>query len=356
MSTILVINPGSTSTKLALYELHDGGELKESCQENISHDPARLADCKAPLDQLQLRLDAVFDFLERQGDRQIDVIAARGGLVRPITAGSYAINDHMIDDLTHNRYGSHVSNLGALIAHRLGQARSCPALIADPVGVDEFEPLARYSGLPGMERRCQSHALNIRATARQAAHDMGSSMEKLRLVMVHLGGGFSIAPLAYGKIIDVNNAHDGGPFSPQRCGTLPTTQLVDLAFSGKYAGAGELKSYLTKRAGLTAYLGTDNGREIAERIAAGDEKAREVYEAMAYQIAKEIGAMATVLGGRVDAIVLTGGLARPPLSDWIAERTSWIAPNKLYPGEHEMRALAEAGYRYLSGQETLQEY
>jgi butyrate kinase len=355
MSTILVINPGSTSTKLALYTL-EGGKLSESCQENISHDPAELQNCAVPLDQLELRLAAVRDFLQRQAVPGVDVIASRGGLVRPITAGSYAINQAMIEDLTSNRYGSHVSNLGALIAYRLGQELGCPGLIADPVAVDEFEPLARYSGLPDMKRRCQSHALNIRATARQAAADMGSSMEKLRLVMVHLGGGISIAPLLYGKIIDVNNAHDGGPFSPQRCGTLPTTQLVDLAFSGKYAGARELKSFLTKKAGLLAYLGTDDGREITSRIAEGDSKAREVYEAMAYQIAKEIGAMATVLKGQVDAIVLTGGLARPPLTDWLAERTEWIAPLRLYPGEHEMRALAEAGDRYLTGREALQEY
>jgi butyrate kinase len=355
MSTILAINPGSTSTKLALYDLRNG-KPEEKSQENIDHDPRELAGCATPLDQLELRLEAVKTFLERHSVRRVDVIAARGGLVRPIKAGSYAVNERMIDDLTCNRYGSHVSNLGALIAHRLGRELDCACLIADPVGVDEFEPLARYSGLPGMERRCQSHALNIRATARQAAQDMGSSMEKLRLVMVHLGGGISIAPLLYGRIIDVNNAHDGGPFSPQRCGTLPTTQLVDLAFSGKYAAAGELKSFLTKQAGLLAYLGTDDGREITKRIASGDALAREVYEAMAYQIAKEIGAMATVLKGRVDAIVLTGGLARPPLSDWIAERTSWIAPQRLYPGEHEMRALAEAGGRYLTGQEALQEY
>jgi butyrate kinase len=355
MSTILVINPGSTSTKLALYDLA-GAEPQERYEESISHDPEELARCKVPLDQLDLRTRAVREFLKRRHVEHIDVIAARGGLVRPIKAGSYAVNERMIEDLTHNRYGSHVSNLGALIAQRLGEELGCPSLIADPVGVDEFEPLARYSGLPEMQRRCQSHALNIRATARRAASDLGSSMEKLRLVMVHLGGGISIAPLLYGRIIDVNNAHDGGPFSPQRCGTLPTTQLVDLAFSGKYKSASELKSYLTKRAGLLAYLGTDDGREIASRIAGGDARAAEVYEAMAYQIAKEIGAMATVLKGQVDAIVLTGGLARPPLSDWIAERTGWIAPLKLYPGEHELRALAEAGSRYLTGREGLQEY
>jgi butyrate kinase len=262
----------------------------------------------------------------------------------------------MIDDLSSDRYGSHASNLGALIAERIASAFNCPCLIADPVGVDEFDPLSRYSGLPGMERRCQSHALNIRATARKAAKNLNTTLEEANFIVAHLGGGISIAPLYLGRIIDVNNAYDGGPFSPQRTGSLPTTQLVELAFSGKYKSAEELNYTLTRKSGLLAYLGTDDGREIRKRIEQGDQQAAQVYQAMAFQIAKEIGAMASVLKGRVKAIIITGGMAHPPLTDWIKERTDWIAPLHLYPGEHEMTALAEAGLRFLLGQEKLKDY
>ncbi|MBA7623428.1 putative butyrate kinase 2 [subsurface metagenome] len=356
MYNILVINPGSTSTRISLFKGDSEDTLKETTFKNIQHPAESLRDLKDSADQVELRKEAINNFLNKHRFEPIHLIAARGGLVRPIAAGSYRINERMIDDLKNNRYGSHESNLGALIAARLGLLFNCPSLIADPVGVDEFQPLARYSGFPGMQRLSQSHALNIRATARRAARNMGCSFEALRLIIAHLGGGVSIAPLLHGKIIDVNNANDGGPFSPQRTGSLPTTQLVDLAFSGKYRDARELKAILTKKSGLLGYLGTDDGRDVLRRIEQGDSQAEEVYRAMAYQIAKEIGAMATVLKGRVDAIVLTGGLAHPPLTSWIEERTGWIAPNRTYPGENEMPALAEAGLRILTGKERLKEY
>ena len=355
MKKILVINPGSTSTKIAIFDTDEKG-VKEEFSKSITHTPEELENLKNPIDQLELRTNAIARFLKESGVDSLGCIAARGGLVKPVAAGSYRINEAMLDDLSSNKYGTHASNLGALIADNLSKEYNCPALIADPVGVDEFETPARYSGFKGMERNTQAHALNIRATARRAAKEVGSEMEKMNLIVAHLGGGISVAPLKNGRIIDVNCANDGGPFSPQRSGSLPVTRLVDLCFSGKYSSAAELKYEITRNSGLVAYLGTDDGREIVKRIKDGDSKAEEVYRAMAYQIAKEIGAMAAVLNGKVDAIILTGGLPRPPLSDWIIEKTSWIAPIMIYAGEHEMEALAEAGQRHLFEGETLKEY
>jgi butyrate kinase len=374
MYNILVINPGSTSTKIALYQAGADSALTEQLSENItypggtlhprgtSHKSDQLEKLKSPITlralrtQPTLRTRAVKDFLKSNQITRLDAVAGIGGLVRPIPAGSYRITKKMIDDLSSGRYGSHASNLGALIAHRIASAFGCPSLIADPVGVDEFDPLSRYTGFPGIERRCQSHALNIRATARSAARKLNTSLEEANFIVAHLGGGISIVPLYRGRIIDVNNAYDGGPFSPQRTGSLPTTQLVELALSGKYKSAEELNYILTRKSGLLAYLGTDDGREIRKRIERGDQQATQVYQAMAFQIAKEIGAMASVLKGRVRAIIITGGMAHPPLTDWIRERTDWIAPLHLYPGEHEMTALAEAGLRFLLGEEELKDY
>jgi len=356
MYNILVINPGSTSTKIALYQAGTDAVLTEHLSENITYKPDQLEKLKSSITQLTLRTQSVKDFLKKNQVTRLHAVAGRGGLVRPISAGSYKINKKMIDDLSSERYGSHASNTGALIAHKIAAAFSCPSLIVDPVEVDEFDPLSRYTGLPGMERRCQSHALNIRATARKAAKKLNTTLEKTNFIVAHLGGGISIVPLYRGRIIDVNNAYDGGPFSPQRTGSLPTTQLVELAFSGKYKSAEELNYILTRKSGLLAYLGTDDGREICKRVERGDQQAVQVYQAMAFQIAKEIGAMASVLKGKVKAILITGGMAHPPLTDWIRERTDWIAPLHLYPGEHEMTALAEAGLRFLLGHEKLKDY
>jgi len=356
MFTIFVINPGSTSTKLALYQGAEDETPVLRCQETIRHSAEELSRHPRPQDQLELRLEAARRFLTAQGTDSIQMLSARGGLVKPLASGCYGVNEAMLEDLRGNRFGAHASNLGAQIAHALAGELRCPAMIADPVGVDEFTPLARYTGFPGMLRRSQSHTLNIRATAGRLARELGRSLESLRLVVAHLGGGISIAPLHEGRILDVNNANDGGPFSAQRCGSLPTTQLVELAFSGLYRDASELNRVLTTQSGLLGLLGSDDLREVIRRIEAGDERAQEVLRAMAYQIAKEIGAMATVLYGRVDRILLTGGLAHPPLTDWIGQRTDWIAPLRVYPGEDEMLALAEAGLRVLLGREALKEY
>lgn len=358
MYNILTINPGSTSTKISIFKLNGktSAFLQKLFYQNLEHSTDVLNKYKDLTAQVVFRSQCILNFINENQVNKIDCIVSRGGLVKPVAAGSYAINQRMLDDLLANRYGAHASNLGALIANDLSQKFACQALIVDPVGVDEFISLARFSGFPSIERRSQSHALNIRATARAAAKDLGCELEAANFVVAHLGGGISIVPLENGRIIDANNANDGGPFSPQRAGSLPITQLVNLALSGKYTNAKELITKLTKEAGLFAYLGTDNGKEIVARINRGDKYAEEVFMAMAYQIAKEIGAAATVLKGKVKAIIITGGLARPPLLDWIKDNVAWIAPVLDYPGEREQEALAEAGARYLCNEENLKEY
>lgn len=356
MKTILTVNPGSTSTKTALFRASDSWNAEEVLREDIKHDPAELQACRNTAEQLDCRTRAVESFIERAGNPHLDCIAGRGGLTRPLEAGSYRIDPAMKEDLIKGRFGMHASNFGALIADSLAAKRNIPSLIADPVGVDQFEPLARYSGHPDMPRRCQLHALNMRAVAREAAKDAGGEMEDFRFIIAHLGGGISISPMVKGRLIDVNHAMDGGPFSPQRSGGLPMIPLVEACFSERWSNVGEALEELTRRSGMLAYLGTDDGCEIERRAVEGEEPWREVYQAMAYQISKEIGAMATVLAGRVDAIILTGGLPHPPLSDWIEKAVDWIAPVRIHAGEREMLALARAGARYLHGEEELRDY
>lgn len=356
MKTILTINPGSTSTKVALYETEDPWNVTEIRTENVKHDPEELNTHPGPIEQLALRTASVEAFLAESGNPELDAISSRGGLTRPLDAGSYRIDDEMKEDLLFSRFGSHASNMGALIADKLAAAGNIPAFITDPVGVDQFEVLARYSGHPEMPRRCQLHALNMRAVAREAARDLGGRMNDYRFLIAHLGGGISISPMENGRLIDVNHAMDGGPFSPRRSGGLPLLPLVEMCFSDRWKNAGEAIEELTSRSGLLAYLGTDDGMEIERRAVAGEQPWLEVYQALAYQIAKEIGAMATVLSGKVDMIILTGGLPHPPLSDWIAERVQWIAPVRIYAGEREMLALARAAARLLFGEEELKSY
>ena len=356
MKNILTINPGSTSTKVALYKAADAWSVSEIHAANVKHDPAELESHPEPADQLELRSHAVESFLEESGNPVIDAVSGRGGLTRPLEAGSYIIDKQMKEDLLSSRYGYHASNLGALIADNLASARNVPSLITDPVGVDQFQPLARYSGHPELPRRCQLHALNMRAVAREAARDLGGKIEDFRFIIAHLGGGISVSPMEDGRLIDVNHAMDGGPFSPQRSGALPLIPLVEMCFSGRWSSAEDAVNELTRRSGLLAYLGTDDGLEIERRAVSGDQPWLEVYQAMAYQISKEIGAMTTVLKGSVDAIILTGGLPHPPLSKWITERVGWIAPVRIHAGEREMLALARAAARYLFGEDELLNY
>lgn len=350
---ILTINPGSTSTKVALFM-----DKQNVHQKNLSHSAEELEKFDQVVDQYQYRLDIILDWLRETGTGldSLDAVVGRGGLLAPIPGGTYKVTPGMIDDLRKAARGEHASNLGAMLAKGIAGRAGVPAYIVDPVSVDEFDDIARISGLPELPRRTHSHALNIKAVAHRVAKEEGRPLTDLRLIMVHLGGGISIAPVKDGRMIDVNGANDQGPFSPERAGGVPTEALVKIAYSGKYSH-GELKKKVIGKAGLVGYLGTNDAREVEKMIEQGDQKAALVFRAMAYQIAKEIGAMATVLKGKVDYIVLTGGLAHSErLVSMITGMIGFIAPVKVHPGEDEMRALAEGAYRVLSGEEKAKIY
>lgn len=347
---ILVVNPGSTSTKLALFE-----DENMWAAETLRHKPEELAP--VIVDQLDFRAKLAEEWLDSvfTGDK-LSAVVARGGMLKPIPGGTYQVNTPMRQDLRKGVQGQHASNLGGLIAWELASKRGIPSYIVDPVSVDEMLPEARISGMPEIQRRSSSHALNIRAIARRAALDLGQDLKDINLILVHLGGGISVSPLRGGRMLDVNNANEMGPFSPERSGGLPAGDLVELCFSGKYTEA-ELRKKIIRNSGLSAYLGTNEGEEVEARIAAGDSQAKLVYKAMAYQIAKEIGAMATVLSGQVRAIAITGGLAYSALlTDWIKEQVRFIAPVLIYPGEDELLALALGCLRVITGQEASREY
>lgn len=354
MLRILAVNPGSTSTKIAVF---DGQEPVFT--EIIAHQASELSAYTRVADQYPLRRDAVLGSLASHGVdlASLAAVVGRGGMLCPVPAGTFVVSERMIEQLSAPGPREHASNLGAIVAHEIASRVGVPAYIVDPVCVDEFEPLARVSGLPEIERRSLSHALNLKATARRAARDLGQSYESLNLIVVHMGGGISVSPHRRGHMIDVNQALDGGgPFSPERAGGLPVGDIMRLCYSGRYTYE-QLFHRVAGQGGLVAHLGTNDAQEVERRIAAGDEHARLIYEAMAYQTAKEIGAMATVLHGRVDAIVLTGGLAHSELlCGWIRERTEWIAPIMIYPGQDEMRAMVEGVLRILEGVEKALPY
>jgi butyrate kinase len=350
---ILVINPGSTSTKVALFKSE-----QEISVENLIHSEKEFSQFPSILDQLEFRKRAIEDFLKEQkiSVKQLSAIVGRGGLFRPIDGGTYLVNKKMMQDAREGKQGQHSSNLGCLLAHLLAKRVNIPAYVVDPVSVDEFEPLARYSGHSLIERRCLSHALNIHMVARWTAEKLNIPLEKSSFVVAHLGGGISIAPVKQGKIIDVNDATGAGPFSPDRTGTLPLQAFIEICVSGKYSKS-EIKKMVMGEGGLKSYFGTANAMELEKRIQAGDQKVREVLEAMAYQIAKEIGAMSTVLSGKINAIILTGGLVNyKRLLNWIEKRIEFIAPIEIIPGEFEMEALAAGALRVLQRKEVAKEY
>jgi butyrate kinase len=352
---MLVINPGSTSTKVGVFE-----NEHPVCVEAIEHAHTEMAAFPRIPDQYAFRRDAVLGFLQRHGIAvsSMHAIVGRGGLLRPLESGTYAINQRMLDELRNPvKARDHVVNLGALITNEIAAPAGIPAYIVDPVCVDELEPVARIAGLPEIERASLSHVLSLKAAARRAAKELGRPYAELNLVVVHMGGGISVAAHQHGRQIDVNQALDGtGPFSPERVGGLPVGDVLRLAFSGKYTYE-ELFRRFTRQGGLLAHLGTNDAREVQRRIAQGDEQARLVYMAMAYQIAKEIGLMATTLCAQPDAIVLTGGLAKSQmLVGWIRQHVGWIAPLVVYPGEDELLALAQGALRVLRGEEPVKEY
>jgi butyrate kinase len=351
---VIVVNPGSTSTKLALYR---GSERLRS--KTLDHPKKDMAAFAHVADQYAFRRDAVLQFL---AGTDVDfeacmAVAGRGGLTKPLAGGVYRVNAKMLRDLGSGKWGEHSSNLGAGIAHEIAKKYGVPAFVVDPVVVDELGPLARYSGHPAFQRRSRFHALSQRAAARRAARERGVAYEKVNFVVVHLGGGISIGAHRKGRVVDVNDALDGdGPFSPERSGSLPTGPLVACCFSGRHTHD-EVYKMLVGHGGLFAYLGTNDCREVERRIRQGDAKAREVYEAMAYQIAKWIGASAAVLSGRVEAVVLTGGMAASKtLVRMIRKYAAFVAPFVVYPEVEEMTALATSVQAAMAGAIQVQEY
>ena len=350
---ILVINPGSTTTKIAIFNQ----EGKEIFKETISHSTEELSKFKSLLEQGPVRKKIILDTLKKKNidSNSLKVIIGRGGVLKPLEAGTYEVNNKLINDLKNSPI-EHASNLGGIIAHEIAEEIDVPAYIADPVSVDEFTDIARISGLKGIERKSLLHTLNIRANAFRYAKEQGKKFEELNLIVAHLGGGISIAPIKKGKIIDVNNANDGGPFSPERTGSLPNKALIRLCYSGEYSEK-ELYKLITNQGGLVSYLGTNDVREVMKKIKQGDKYAELIFEGMCYQIAKEIGAMAAVLKGKVEVIILTGGIAHNEiLVNKIKDRTGWIAPIVVYPGEEEMKALAQAVIRVIKDEEKVKIY
>lgn len=352
--TILIINPGSTSTKVGIFS---DGEMKVSV--SVKHTDEELRAFATIWDQYDYRKDAILGVLHENdlSLEDIDAIACRGGNVKPLPGGIYRMCPKMIEDMKSGLYGAHPINVGGLVAFDLGNQYGIPVLTADPPMTDELCTSARYSGIPQIARQSSFHALNQKATARKVAAGLGRKYEEVNLIVVHLGGGISVGAHKKGKIIEVNNALDGdGAFSPERAGTLPAGDLVKLCFSGEFSKEQILKM-LTGKGGLYAYLGTTNAVEIEKRIGEGDQKAAEVYEAMAYQVAKEVGACTTVLEGEIDAIALTGSLVYSRiLLDSLLKKISFIAPVLLNPGENEMEALADAAMRYFNNEEELSVY
>lgn len=351
---LLIINPGSTSTKIAIFE-NENPILVET----LRHQADELAQYKTIFDQYSFREDAILKILKQKNVnlKDLDAIIGRGGMLKPIEGGTYAVNDLMLKDLKIGYQGQHASNLGGILAYEIASEFGIPSFIVDPVVVDELQDVARISGMPEINRRSIFHPLNQKAVARRYAALKGVKYEDLNVIVAHLGGGISVGAHTGGRVIDVNNAFDGeGPFSPERTGTLPVGDLIRLCYSGKYTLDEMLKKNVG-RGGFVAYLGTNDTREVERRIDAGDKKAELVFNAMAYQVAKEIGGIAAVLSGKVDAILLTGGVAYSKrFTDEVTRRVEFIAPVTVFPGEDEMLALAEGGLRVLRGEEKAKAY
>ncbi len=354
MHRMLIINPGSTSTKIGLYE-----DLFEVASHCMSHDQVTLAKFPSVLAQCDFRRDEILKVLSENKislDR-FDAFVGRGGLLKPISSGTYEVNDMMVADLKRGVQGEHASNLGGILALEFGKAHGKPAFIADPVVVDELLPVARISGLKEIHRKSIFHALNHKAVGKRYAKENSLSYDNLNLIIAHLGGGISVAAHEKGRVIDVNNALNGeGPFSPERSGTLPAGDLVGLSYSGEY-GEKTLRRMMTGQGGFVSYLGTSDTRQVEARIKDGDDYAQLIFDAMAYQVAKEIGALTTVLKGQVDAIILTGGIAySEKMVNLVKDRVDFLSTVVVYPGEDELLALAEAALRVLSGEEEALRY
>lgn len=347
MEKILIINPGSTSTKIAVYE-----DDKQVFLQSIEHSNEEIAQFKELFDQYEFRRDIILEELKKQDIKASDLtcIMSRGGLLPPVSAGAIRVTQDVVDQLHYHPQKIHASNLGAAIALSISEANDIPAYIYDPVTVDELTDIARITGMPEIRRTSTAHNLNMRAMAHKYAESVGKKYEDVTVVVAHMGGGISLTVHEKGRIVDIVS-DDEGPFSPERVGTLPVFRVLDVAFSGEY----DKKTLVNKMkdgCGLAAHLGTKDAREIEARIEAGDEHARIVYEAMAYGISKHLAALSAVVKGKVDAIILTGGIAFSKMfTNWIEERVSFIAPVVVLAGEKEMDALAAGALRVQRGEE-----
>lgn len=351
---ILTINPGSTSTKIAVFD-----NEAEVCSQTLRHDENEIGRFPNIPSQYEFRLAAILDFLSEKeiALESLSAVVGRGGVLHPIEGGTYLVNEIMLQDLRECRYNEHASNLGGILAHEIAGKRGIPAFIVDPVVVDEMAPLARLSGHPALPRISIFHALNQKAVARKAAQEMSGKYTDFNFIVAHLGGGISVAAHHAGRVIDVNQALDGdGAYSPERSGGVPSGDLARLCFSGKYT-LPQIIRMIKGEGGVMAYLGTNDMRKVENLVLQGDPEATLIFEGMVYQVAKEIGAMSTVLEGRVDAILITGGIAYDKkFVELLEHRVRHIAPVRIYPGEEEMPALAQGGLRVLRGEETSKVY
>ena len=348
----LIINPGSTSTKLALYR-----GTEKLVQEDVTHDSAELAKFKDIVDQVPLRMTFIQDFLQRNQVRpeQLHCVMGRGGLLPGLKAGGYVMNEDLKIALGSDLSSPHASNIGGILAYEIAKPLGIPAYIYDAVTSAELPHLARITGTPDVYRNSFCHALNSRAQAIRYAGQVGRDYKDLRLLVAHLGGGISLSAHKDGRIVETIG-DDEGPFSPERAGAIPALELIKMCFSGKYTQA-DMKKMMRGKGGMMAYLSTSDARVIEKRIAEGDEQAREIYQAQAYQVAKGIGLLAASQKGQVDAIILTGGMAYSKmLTEWITEYVSFIAPVVVLAGENEMEALAFGGLRLLAGEEQANVY
>ena len=344
----LIINPGSTSTKIGVFE--DETLLFE---ETLRHSTEEISRYASIVDQKDFRKEIITNLLkEKNFDiHSLNMVVGRGGMLKPIPGGTYAVTDDLLEDLKIGKQGQHASNLGGILAREIGDEIGVPSYIVDPVVVDELIPIARYSGVPELPRTSVFHALNQKAVAKRYAKEVGRPYDELNLVVVHMGGGVSVGAHEKGRVIDVFNALDGdGAFSPERAGAVPSGALIKMCFSGKYTEK-EVYSKIVGKGGFNAYLGTNDMREVQKMASEGSEKAQELFDAFIFQVCKDIGSMACVLNGKIDQIILTGGIAYgEAVIKAIKEKTEWIAPITVYPGEDELLALVQGGLRVLNGE------
>ena len=351
---LLIINPGSTSTKIGVFE----GE-KELFEETLRHSSDEIAKYETIVDQIDFRKNIIVNILkEKKFDlNTLSAIVGRGGMLKPMESGTYKVNEVMLEDLKVGVQGQHASNLGGIVADKIAKELNIPAFIVDPVVVDELEEVARVSGVPELPRVSKFHALNQKAVAKRYAKESGIKYSDLNLIVVHMGGGVSIGAHKNGRVIDVNNALDGeGPFSPERAGTVPVGELIKMCFSGNYTEK-EIYGKIVGKGGYVAYLNTNDVRDVLKLVEEGKEDAKLYFDAFIYQIAKSVGEMATVLEGKVDKIIFTGGIAYSKVVvEALKDRMGWIADVVVYPGEDELLALAEGALRVLNGEEEAREY